>query len=244
VNIRAFKNLLKPLLNTPFHPQWLLTQSKNKTAEYIKSIGSDKTVLDVGCFNKWPRQLLPENCNYIGLDYFETATDWYGSVPDVFGDACHLPIQTSAIDVVLLLDVLEHLPSAEDALCEISRVLRPGGSLIVQIPFLYPLHDEPRDYSRLTHYGFAALANKHGLDIERCNAQGVPIETAALLTNIAITKVVFGWIAQKKPAVIFSVLAPIIILLVNLFAKGINGISQQDDFMPYSYQLVAKKRFQ
>lgn len=244
MNITALKNLLKPLSNTPFHPQWLFTQGINKTAEHLKSVGNDKTVLDVGCFNKWPRQLLPKNCHYVGLDYFETATAWYGSVPDVFGDACHLPIQNSAIDVVLLLDVLEHLPSTEDALCEISRVLRPGGSLIVQIPFLYPLHDEPRDYSRLTRYGFTALANKHGLDIQCCNAQGQPIETAALLTNIAITKVVLGWIAQKKPAVIFSILAPIIILFINLLAKAISSLGQQDDFMPYSYQLVAKKRFE
>lgn len=139
------------------------------------------------------------------------------------------------------MDVLEHLPSADDAIHEISRVLKSGGSLIVQIPFLYPLHDEPRDFSRLSRHGFAAIADKHGLDIECCNAQGMPIETAALLTNISISKLVLGWIARKEPALIFSILAPILILLINLVAKATSCLVQQDDFMPYSYQVLAKR---
>lgn len=241
MNIRALKNALKPLASTPLHPQWLMTKGSNKTVEYISAIGSHKIVLDVGCFNKWPSRLLSANCTYIGLDYYETATDWYGTVPDVFGDACNLPVRTSVVDVVLLLDVLEHLPSTDKAIQEISRVLKPGGSLILQMPFLYPLHDEPRDFIRLSRHGFASLANQHGLIVESCHAAGAPIETAALLANIAIGKVVIGWIAQKNPAMVFSLLAPVVILLINLLAKGIASITQQDEFMPYNYQILFKK---
>ncbi|WP_446808011.1 methyltransferase domain-containing protein [Methylomonas sp. 2BW1-5-20] len=241
MNVRALKNFLKPLLKTPFHPQWILTKGSRKTWEYIRAVGSDKIVLDVGCFNKWPARLLPTNCTYIGLDYYETATTWYQTSPDVFGDACNLPVQNSVVDVVMLLDVIEHLPSADRAIQEISRVLKPGGCLILQIPFLYPLHDEPRDFIRLSHYGVEAVTKRHGLMIESCHAQGSPIETAALLTNIAIAKIAFGWINRKSPTTIFLPLVSMSILLINLIAKALASISEPDDFMPYSYQILIKK---
>ena len=241
MNIRVIKNVLKPLLKTPLHPQWLTAYGSRTLADYINNIGDHQLVLDIGCFNKWPSQLLPANCRYIGLDYFKTATEWYGSVPDVFGDACKLPVKSSSIDVVLLLDVLEHLPSIDTALQEAARVLRPNGKLILQMPFLYPLHDEPRDFCRISRYGFMEFANKHGFSIEAWHAEGAPLETAGLLANIAISKVVFGWMAQKNPAMIFGVLAPVLILLINLIAKGVSRITRRDEFMPYSYQLVMKK---
>ena len=60
-------------------------------------------------------------------------------LPFVRGGAAALPFRDGAFDVVLLLDVLEHLPSEAPALDETWRVLAPGGTLILSVPYRGPL---------------------------------------------------------------------------------------------------------
>lgn len=68
--------------------------------------------------------------------------------PDYLAPAESLPILAASFDMVLLSEVLEHLPEPEKALAEIFRVLRAGGVLICAAPFLFPLHADPEDYQR------------------------------------------------------------------------------------------------
>lgn len=232
---------MQPLAKTPLHPQWLASGRGSKLTGFLKRVGEDQVVLDVGCFNKWPKNIIPDTCSYIGLDYYETAQNWYESVPDVYGDALKLPIKSGAVNAVLLLDVLEHIANSDMVMREVCRVLAPDGKLIMQVPFLYPLHDEPRDYFRISRYGFEELAKRNGFIVEECHSIGHPVETSALLTNIAASKTVIGWITNKNPAAIFIFLLPPFILLNNLIARIIAVISKKDDFMPFNYQLVLKK---
>lgn len=57
-----------------------------------------------------------------------------------------------SFDTVVLSDVLEHLPNPVSTLEEVDRILRPGGVLILGVPFMYWLHEVPRDYHRYTRY--------------------------------------------------------------------------------------------
>lgn len=50
----------------------------------------------------------------------------------VQGDAATLPVRTESVDAVLVVDALHHIPDQVGALAEISRVLRPGGVLVVR----------------------------------------------------------------------------------------------------------------
>jgi SAM-dependent methyltransferase len=52
----------------------------------------------------------------------------------VNGDALHLPFADEAFDRVIAAEVLEHIPADTTALRELSRVLRPGGTLAVTVP--------------------------------------------------------------------------------------------------------------
>jgi len=50
----------------------------------------------------------------------------------VRGDATRLPVRTDGVDAVLVVDALHHMPDHEGVLREVSRVLRPGGVVVVR----------------------------------------------------------------------------------------------------------------
>ena len=63
------------------------------------------------------------------------------------GLANNIPYLTNLFDTAILGDVIEHIPPKErlESLVETSRVLKPGGKLIVTVPagqWLYNSHDE------------------------------------------------------------------------------------------------------
>ena len=69
---------------------------------------------------------------------------------DVVADAADLPFENESFDVVVCSEVLEHVATPRSVLEESYRVLRPGGRLLVCVPFLYHIHGDPQDYGRYT----------------------------------------------------------------------------------------------
>lgn len=81
-------------------------------------------------------------------------------------DVQNLPIAGLQYDTVLCSEVLEHLPRPEAALAEIFRVLRPNGHLLLTVPFLSRLHEEPSDYFRYTEHGLREMLARQGFEVE------------------------------------------------------------------------------
>jgi SAM-dependent methyltransferase len=52
----------------------------------------------------------------------------------VNGDATLLPFADASFDRVIAAEVLEHIPADEQAITELARVLRPGGTMAVTVP--------------------------------------------------------------------------------------------------------------
>lgn len=226
-----------------FHPQFLVF-IKNKVPELICHI-KEGVVLDIGCADKFIAKNIDENKNdYIGLDYFDTAINMYKTNPDVFGDAQNLPFADNSIDTVILLDVLEHIPDADSAMKEISRVLcKSGGILILQIHFMYPLHDAPYDYQRFTIYGIRQIAKKFGFNIEKELPSGNTIRSGLLLLNIGIAKSFLSLFKRKffvLPAIMLLPFVALAFLILNLFGL-ISSFQDEDYFMPSGIGVVFKK---
>ena len=225
---------------TPFHPQWFSFKTKVRATERA-AVTATGIVLDVGCGNATIRSHLPAHCTYVGLDYPATGKAWYGAQPEVYGDARALPFRSNSVDRVLLLDVLEHLTEPELSLQEAFRVLAAKGQLLINIPCLYPLHDEPRDYQRFTEHGLRRRLMDAGfvdINVEAC---GAPVETAALLLNIALSK----WAADMVRVTPLGLLLvwPLVALipLVNLAARAVGLVTRGDRFMPYAYFVECAK---
>ncbi len=83
--------------------------------------------------------------------------------PDIVGDIHHLPLPDNSQDAILCLSVLEHVEDPIRAAEELYRVLKPGGYLLLYVPFLYYYHAEKGyygDYWRFTEDTLPVLFKK------------------------------------------------------------------------------------
>lgn len=67
------------------------------------------------------------------LDY--TTTDLNSPIADVKADICDLPFKDNEFDFIICNHVLEHIPDDTKAMQEIYRILTPGGTAILQVPY-------------------------------------------------------------------------------------------------------------
>lgn len=89
---------------------------------------------------------------------------------DVVGDAHALPFRENVFDRVLAFNVFEHLRAPAVAACEIHRVLKPGGAVMLHTAFLQPLHEAPHHYYNATEFGVREWFRD--FEIERCDVSG------------------------------------------------------------------------
>ena len=59
-------------------------------------------------------------------------------------------IKSHTYNNILIFNVLEHLPNYDNAISEINRILKKGGSIIGSTPFIYQVHGAPKDYYRFS----------------------------------------------------------------------------------------------
>jgi SAM-dependent methyltransferase len=140
-------NTIKQTLVTKMRRSWLRSSHRVRlTADLAPTIrGLKGVVLDVGGGREAPLDVAwPNEAVRYRVDAFPSIE------PQVVGDAMTLPIRTSAVDAVVMCELLEHLPRPALAISEARRVLRPGGTLCGSVPFLFAIHGDPDDYWRYT----------------------------------------------------------------------------------------------
>ncbi len=213
--VQRLKQVLAPLKDTPLHPQWLVLRADKATRAAIHLMANGR-VLDVGCGNRWVERCLPSNTQYVGLDYPTTISKGYAGKADVFSDGQCLPFASNSFDTVVLMDVLEHLPAPDLAISEAWRILKPGGILLIQVPFLYPLHDQPHDFQRWSKQGLQVLLTKHFFTLNSMTYQGHALETAAALMAMALAHSVLDSARHKHITLLLAPLLLSAIPVINL----------------------------
>jgi SAM-dependent methyltransferase len=111
-------------------------------AQCLRSLGDGvQDVLDLYCGTRPYDDLLPSRARITGLDI---PGNPYG-VADVVTDE-FLPFSDESFDLVLCMEAFHYVRDPADAIPEIARVLRPGGHVIVAVPFAWEY-----DRSQLEH---------------------------------------------------------------------------------------------
>ena len=82
--------------------------------------------------------LIARGCRARGVELrpelIAAAHQWFGRLPIEQVTGVALPFADASFDVVVSFDVLEHIPDTDAHLDEVSRVLRSGGSYLIQTP--------------------------------------------------------------------------------------------------------------
>ena len=85
----------------------------------------------------------------VSTGYFVRQRRDHRRVSDI-ADARQFPL---AVDGVRIQAVLEHVVNPEQVLSEISRVLKPGGLVYAETPFMQQVHEGAYDFTRFTEVG-------------------------------------------------------------------------------------------
>jgi len=190
-------------------------------------------VLDVGCGNKPFYPYIKNTIDqYIGLEHKDSihAKD----KADILGSADDISLPDDHVDTVILTQVIEHVENPSAVFKEIKRVLKAQGILIVAWPFLYPVHEEPRDFYRYTEFGLLHLAKEAKMEVISI----VPV------SGFWITW--FGFLSiylRGKSLIIYIVLYPILLLLKILcvLVQRLDRNSKARMKWTWNYYAILKK---
>lgn len=80
---------------------------------------------------------------------------------DLVADAHDLHmVPDNSVDLVNCLNLLEHVQYPHKVISEAYRILKPGGIINVNVPFIFPFHADPDDFYRFSKNGILILCEK------------------------------------------------------------------------------------
>jgi ubiquinone/menaquinone biosynthesis C-methylase UbiE len=138
--------------------------------EFITDINKDifegAIVFDAGAGDGHWRKNLPSNINYISMDLGVGDAEVDYSHLDIKGDLRQIPLADNSVDIIICIQVLEHLPEPWKAIEEMHRILKPGGKIFASCPQGEPQHQVPYDFYRYTVYGLRSIFEQYRFKID------------------------------------------------------------------------------
>jgi SAM-dependent methyltransferase len=198
------------------------------------ALGSlDGRVLDVGAGQSPWRGWLPERVHYSGLDIANAAEFGMAeAMRDVtYYDGRAMPFGDGAFDAVLCIEVMEHARDPELLVSEMFRVLKPGGTLLLTVPWSARLHHLPHDYHRFTRTRLRELLSGHGFVDIRIAERGSDIGAIANKLTVLSLRLISprqGWrlVGTMPLGVITGVLAAAFICVAHIADRLGSGAAE------------------
>ena len=199
---------------------------KRKLTELLNEVRSETIVLNIGSGNK---RLHP---NIKNLDIIA------GENVDIVGSAEKIPLNEESVDLIITQEAFEHIQDPNLAIKECFRVMKPGGKIYFQVPFVIGYHPGPTDFLRFTKEGVYELVTKAGFKISEI---GITVGGATGFYRIAVeffailSSGPFHFLYLPMKAVFALILYPI------KFLDPWFKLSRQRDRIPGGYFAVAYK---
>jgi SAM-dependent methyltransferase len=201
------------------------------------------TVLDVGCGGQPYRPLVGAGAKYRGIDYAYAKSNFGYEMPDTtYYDGSVWPVEDASVDFILCTETLEHVLDSRQFLGEARRCLRPGGWILLTIPFAARWHFIPYDYWRMTPSALDYLLRECGFAGARVYARGNAGTVACYKTMAIILPLLMpqgrGLMGTGTRRLVGIPLIPVLAILAiaaNLTLRGRGG----DDCLGYT--VLAKR---
>lgn len=142
--------------------------------------------LDVGCGAK-PYAHLYASEEYVGLE-IDTPQNRAYKQADYYYDGSRFPFADAVFDSLVANEVFEHVFNPDQFLDEVVRILKPGGVVLLTMPFVWDEHEQPHDFARYSSFGIRALMEKHGFTIVEQRKSTDDIRVIFQLLNAYIFK--------------------------------------------------------
>lgn len=144
--------------------------------ETLSGIPNGLRILDAGA-GELKNRVFCSHLDYVSQDFcrYDGGGDgkglqtgkWDTTQVGIVCDITSIPEPDSSFDVVLCSEVLEHLPEPEKAVDEFTRLLKPGGRLILTAPFASLVHFAPYHYcTGFSRYWYEYHLKKRGFRID------------------------------------------------------------------------------
>jgi len=163
IKSKFIKYSLAPNIFCIFEPFYFARYNLMKKIKKFSLFVTGKT-LDIGCGAKQYEKFFIKSDEYVGIE-IETDLQKKRKIADYFYDGKILPFQNNSFDSILCFQVLEHVFEPLDFLIEAKRVLKPGGKILITVPFIWDEHEQPRDYGRYSSFGLKYLFTKINLEV-------------------------------------------------------------------------------
>lgn len=235
------------------HPQYTVLRFQKEAIKEAKKYAKGK-LIDIGCGRMpYRKELEPLVDFYIGVDHPQVSKLYHSDVkPEVLADGKKLPFKNNSFDIALLIQVLEHVDAPDKVIREASRILKPGGILIISVPFFYPLHDMPYDFGRYTSSALKNFIDNASLKIVKMEMQGNFFEFWMQMLNTFLIKRINDILKTNFKfhliilLIVTVVLSIPIILLNNLLILIANAASQVlpkfPNYFPLDYLIIARRK--
>jgi len=216
------------------------------------SISNGSKVLDVGA-GGCPHRKLFSHCEYFTQDFVQLSDNQiqnqlgYGKI-DFVSDILNIPVPDKSFDVILCTEVIEHIPDPISAIKEISRILKPGGTLLITAPLQSGLHQEPYHfYGGYTKYWYQRFLIENDLTdlvIEPNGSLYTTYFSLGLTIFKSFLEILLGDKNLLRKLIAFIsliIFVPILLILNAIFSFLWESIFQQEGFTA-GYHVMAKKR--
>ena len=126
-------------------------------------------LLDIGCGDMPFKAHLPQQVTQYDTLDVESRTEGVTYIASAM-DMRMIP--DDSYDSAMCFEVLEHVPNPFIAAAEMHRVLKPGGTLVISVPHMWPIHEAPHDYLRFTYFGIKNVLESNGFEIVTIEISG------------------------------------------------------------------------
>jgi len=214
--------------------------------ETLKKIPAGLTILDAGAGESQFKKFC-DHLKYIAQDFgqysgegnvgLQTGT-WDNTKLDIVSDILSIPLPDHSVDAIMCTEVLEHIPDPLGAIKEFSRLIKPGGYLLITAPFASITHFAPYHFaSGLSRFFYEKNLAENGFKITDLQLNGNFFEFVAQ-ENRRIKS-----IAKKYAGKNLNIFQKIVIhlnlrILQNLSKKD-NGSSE---LLCYGIHVFARKK--
>jgi SAM-dependent methyltransferase len=196
-------------------------------------------IMDVGCGDCPYAHLVNRDvANYIPVDTFDAGQFGYEREDITRFDGKTLPFENESIDHVFCSEVFEHIAEPGRLASEICRVMKPGGTALITVPWSARFHYVPHDYYRFTPTALAALFS--AFSNITITPRGTDITTIAAKIIVVFSRSIICGRKIQWAGLLLSILcSPVLLISIILGHLSLFcGIGSSDDPLGYTIRLV------